>query len=96
MTKDLRIFDGLKQEKILLVDNASYNFVNQVDNGIPIISFTEETLQDRELEKLGDYLQMLSKEEDLAGHNSKQFNLGSLFFSNNIHQAYKQVLQGYY
>lgn len=83
-------------EKILLVDNSSYNFANQIDNGVPIISFVDGMDFDLELDKLCDYLQMLSKEENLAKHNSRQFNLGVLPFSKSIGQAYHQVLQGYY
>lgn len=96
MTKDLRIFQGLKIEKILLVDNASYNFANQVKNGVPIISFNSEMEYDTELDKLADYLQMLAKEDNLASHNSKQFNFESLLKTSSMKEAYEIVLQDYY
>ena len=36
--KDLRIFDR-DINNIILVDNAAYSFVHQLNNGIPIIPF---------------------------------------------------------
>lgn len=41
--KDLRIFKNVELKDMLLVDNAVYSFGEQLDNGIPIKNFYEDT-----------------------------------------------------
>ena len=53
--KDLRIFKNVPLSDILLVDNAVYSFGEQLDNGIPIKSFMEDT-NDKEFLHLMRYL----------------------------------------
>lgn len=38
-TKDLRIIQNRKLEDLILVDNSTYSFILQLNNGIPIIPF---------------------------------------------------------
>jgi CTD small phosphatase-like protein 2 len=37
--KDLSVFWDFDLNNIVIVDNAVYSFINQLDNGIPIIPF---------------------------------------------------------
>lgn len=53
--KDLRIFADRSLDQIVLIDNASYSFSWQIDNGIPIIPFYDNKA-DRELQSLEKYL----------------------------------------
>ena len=52
--KDLRIFSDRNISDIVLVDNASYSFGFQIDNGIPIVPFYNSK-DDVELIILGNY-----------------------------------------
>ena len=60
--KDLRVLlaDDRKIEDIVLVDNAAYSFVLQVENGVPIIPFYNEK-SDQELKRLEKYLLKMVK-----------------------------------
>jgi TFIIF-interacting CTD phosphatase-like protein len=40
--KDLRVIKGRSLENVLLVDNAAYSYVYQLENGVPIIPFYED------------------------------------------------------
>jgi CTD small phosphatase-like protein 2 len=62
--KDLRIFKNWALTDLLLVDNAAYSFANQIDNGIPIISYIDDR-NDIELAKLANYLPCLSSADDV-------------------------------
>jgi CTD small phosphatase-like protein 2 len=46
--KDLRIIANRKLENIAIVDNATYSFGFQLDNGIPIVPFYDNN-EDKEL-----------------------------------------------
>jgi CTD small phosphatase-like protein 2 len=48
LVKDLRIFQTRKLEEIVIVDSSPLSFAFQIDNGIPIISWTGDRM-DREL-----------------------------------------------
>ena len=51
--KDLRILGDRSLENVVIVDNASYSFGNQLANGIPIIPFYRNK-NDEELKDLAD------------------------------------------
>lgn len=53
--KDLRVIGNRDLKDVLLVDNASYSFGYQLDNGIPIIPFYNDK-SDKELLHLMQYL----------------------------------------
>lgn len=44
--KDLRIFKNFDLKDIVIVDNAVYSFKNQLENGIPILPFRDDRLDD--------------------------------------------------
>lgn len=76
--KDLRIFADRKLSEILMVDNASYSYAYQIDNGIPIISW-HDNKEDKELLNLTDYLQSLANSEDVREINFETFHLRTFY-----------------
>jgi Dullard-like phosphatase family protein len=76
--KDLRILANRDLKDIILVDNSVYSFAYQLDNGIPIITWTEDPC-DRELFNLIDYLQLLLETEDMRSLNRSIFQLHSFY-----------------
>lgn len=75
--KDLRVIANRSLKDLLLVDNASYSFGYQLDNGIPIIPFYNDK-EDRELLHLIQYLKWVVDSEDVREQNRKAFQLGEL------------------
>ncbi|CAD8121979.1 unnamed protein product [Paramecium sonneborni] len=72
-TKDLRIFDR-PLSQLVLVDNASYSYAWQLENGIPIIPFYDNK-EDRELESLLKYLKGLQGCKDVREYNKNHLRL---------------------
>lgn len=89
--KDLRIFINRRLQDIVIVDNAAYSFGNQIDNGIPIISWHDDR-NDRELFNLKDYLKLLAQAPDVREVNNRTFNLQT-FYEDYIEEflTYKKV-----
>lgn len=63
---------------MLLVDNASYSFILQLENGIPILPYYDNK-EDRELEKLKGLVLELLPVEDVRT-KIKQYFQWDLFF----------------
>mmetsp|Transcript_33874 Transcript_33874/g.59029 ORF Transcript_33874/g.59029 Transcript_33874/m.59029 type:complete len:439 (-) Transcript_33874:1432-2748(-) len=76
--KDLRIFSNRRLQDIVIVDNAAYSFGNQLDNGIPIISWHDDR-NDRELFNLQDYLKLLAQSPDVREVNNRTFHLQTFY-----------------
>eukprot|EP00357_Protocruzia_adherens_P016975 CAMPEP_0114993288 /NCGR_PEP_ID=MMETSP0216-20121206/12442_1 /TAXON_ID=223996 /ORGANISM="Protocruzia adherens, Strain Boccale" /LENGTH=725 /DNA_ID=CAMNT_0002356905 /DNA_START=86 /DNA_END=2263 /DNA_ORIENTATION=+ len=76
LIKDLRILKDRNLADVVIVDNAAYSFANQLDNGIPIISWYNNT-DDNELAMLMTYIDDLMKYEDVRELNRVTFQLGS-------------------
>ncbi|CAD8165360.1 unnamed protein product [Paramecium pentaurelia] len=72
-TKDLRIFDR-PLSQLVLVDNASYSYAWQLDNGIPIVPFYDNK-EDRELESLLKYLKGMQGCKDVREYNRNNLRL---------------------
>lgn len=72
LIKDLTIFKDRKLENIVLVDNALYSFSFQIENGIPIIPFYNNS-SDMELLSLRNYLKGLKNVSDVRKTNRKAF-----------------------
>ena len=70
--KDLRIIANRSLDNMLIVDNATYSFGFQVENGIPIVPFYDNP-NDTELLDLMVYLQRLTQEQDVRKINNKLF-----------------------
>ena len=71
--KDLSIL-GRDLSKVIIVDNAITSFAYQVPNGIPIISWYEDT-KDRELLDLLPFLEKLADVDDVRPHLEKAFSI---------------------
>jgi CTD small phosphatase-like protein 2 len=71
--KDLRILNR-SLSSIVLVDNASYSFCFQIDNGIPIIPYYSGNT-DYELCTLERYIQSLATVNDVREVNRDTFRL---------------------
>lgn len=72
--KDLRIFRNRRLQDMIIVDNAVYSFANQLDNGIPIISWYDD-MYDKELASLMEFLKTLYRAEDVREVNRQVFKL---------------------
>lgn len=75
--KDLRIIKNVPLEKMLLIDNSVLCFAYQLDNGIPILPYYNNK-DDKEMEKLENYLIKIANLEDLKEFNGATFNLKAL------------------
>lgn len=75
--KDLRIIANRDLKDMVLVDNSVLSFAFQIDNGIPILPFTNDP-NDEELLHLCYYLECLVSAEDVRSHNREAFGLMKL------------------
>lgn len=71
--KDLRVINR-DMKDMVLVDNASYSYGLQVENGIPILPFYEDK-QDEEFRHLLPYLIRLQHYPDVREANKATFKL---------------------
>lgn len=78
--KDLRIFDTIPTSRIIIIDKSVISFAFQIDNGIPILPFTESRT-DNELKILVSYLNHLALFDDMKEENRKVFGLENLLSS---------------
>lgn len=69
--KDLRILNR-RLERVVLVDNAMYSFVLQLNNGVPIIPFNDNKA-DTELHHLTSFLMKLKHSEDVRPFIKQHF-----------------------
>ncbi|CAG9322733.1 unnamed protein product [Blepharisma stoltei] len=76
--KDLRIFANRKLKDMVIIDNSAYSFGNQLDNGVPIISWMDD-YYDKELFNLIDYLKALAKVDDIRDINRQTFHLRTFY-----------------
>ena len=74
VVKDLRVILPQELDKIVLVDNSSQCFAPQINNGIPIISYTNDD-QDQELLHLRDFLLHLKDESFVTKYLENLFRL---------------------
>ncbi|CAD8122010.1 unnamed protein product [Paramecium sonneborni] len=76
-TKDLKIYcDNTNRplNKVALIDNASYSYAWQLDNGIPIIPFYDNK-EDKELLDLEKYLKNMIGTIDVREYNKSNLKL---------------------
>ena len=72
--KDLSIFEEVEPGNIVLVDNFSSAFLNQLGNGVPILPYYGViTKVDDEMVKLGEFLRKVSRAQDVRGVIRKCF-----------------------
>lgn len=75
--KDLRIIRNRDLRNVILVDNLAHSFGFQIDNGIPVLGWTEDK-NDIELKELTDYLIQAAFVDDLRVHNRSKLQLHKL------------------
>ena len=74
MLKDLRILRNREISNIVIVDNATYSYSLQLENGVPIIPFFRDK-KDRQLDRLGDYLVRLARSQDVRERIKEDFKI---------------------
>ena len=72
--KDLRLLAGRELRDIVIVDNMVVSFINQLDNGIPIPTWTND-LSDRELLHLISFFPALLEAADVRAVLNSTFHL---------------------
>ncbi|CAD8090480.1 unnamed protein product [Paramecium primaurelia] len=72
--KDLRVIGNRSLNDMVLVDNAAYSFCLQPLNGIPIINYYDNKM-DQELLYLQNYLMSLRTVRDVKQYNSQNLKL---------------------
>ncbi|CAD8181027.1 unnamed protein product [Paramecium pentaurelia] len=92
--KDLRVLGNRKLSNVLLIDNASYSFSQQIENGVPIISFYDN-YDDQELLYLQNYLLSFRYEKDVRDLNQRMLKLNQFINYQNL-QELLQSLFGMY
>jgi Dullard-like phosphatase family protein len=72
--KDLRIFNNVRMEDMIIIDNSVLSFAFQLDNGIPILPYYN-SCEDNELKSLANYLTSICKVQDLRSENKASIKL---------------------
>ena len=75
--KDLRVITNRNIEDMVIVDNSAYCFAYQLENGIPIVSWYNDT-EDTELINLTQYLSTITDSKDVRINNRATFHLEQL------------------
>ena len=86
--KDLRVIGGRDIEQMVLVDNASYSFGFQLEQGIPVVPFYDSK-QDIELLTLAKYLEKMATAKSMGELNRKTFKLREISDCFSVDEAYK-------
>jgi len=84
--KDLRVIGNRELSDLVFVDNSSYSFVNQLENGVPIIPFYDNK-SDTELLHLAEYLKMVIKGRDVRQLNGNYFRWNLVFDSSSLNDC---------
>ena len=74
LIKDIRIIKNRQMSNIVIVDNAAYSYAMQTENGVPIVPFFDDKL-DNELVELSSYLVKLAKVQDVRDTIYKDFHV---------------------
>ena len=75
--KDLRIVSNKDLNDMLIIDDLAHSFAFQVDNGIPILPFSNDP-NDCELKYLAKYLLKIAKCKNLRETNKQYLRLAEL------------------
>jgi CTD small phosphatase-like protein 2 len=88
--KDLRIIANRDLKDLLIVDNSVLSFLFQLDNGVPILPFYTNKL-DEELIHLSFYLKCLATSPsftdntmDVREHNREAFGLSKMLLNQDM------------
>lgn len=72
--KDLRIIKNRDLKNLIIVDNLSHSFGFQIENGVPILEWHNDT-KDMELKYLVDYLIKALDYDDVRVYNQEKLRL---------------------
>lgn len=72
--KDLRILKNINMKNTVIIDNSVLSFAFQLENGIPVLPFYDNK-EDEEFKFLINYLNHLSKVDDIREENKNNFKL---------------------
>jgi CTD small phosphatase-like protein 2 len=75
--KDLRIIQNRDLKDMVIVDNLVHSFGLQIDNGIPILEWTDDP-NDEELAYLPHYLIALAQVDDVRPFNKEHLRLSNV------------------
>lgn len=75
--KDLRVLQNRDLKDVIIIDNSILSFVMQIENGVPISTWTEDC-KDIQLKLLIDYLEFIKYSNDVRCVNRDIFNLKGL------------------
>jgi CTD small phosphatase-like protein 2 len=89
--KDLRVIANRNLKDMVLVDNAAYSFGYQLNNGIPIISWSDDP-HDKELFNLMEYIKLLVSVPDVREINKQTFHLAT-FYEDYINEFLNPTIQ---
>jgi Dullard-like phosphatase family protein len=78
--KDLRIIRNINMKDMVIIDNSVLSFAFQLDNGIPILPFTDDK-NDKELIFLYHYLNGIANCKDLREENKKNLKMDYFYNS---------------
>lgn len=84
------MIEGRSFKEMVLVDNASYSFAYQIENGIPIIPFYDSK-NDDQLLKLSKYLKELNKSDDIRAFNKNHFQFHKIMKAVTQHSAFLAI-----
>lgn len=90
MIKDLRIFSDRKMEEMVIIDNASYSFSFQLENGIIILPFYNNK-EDQELKHLQSYLRDMYNLPDVREYNRQNLRLNCFNEINGPQKVYEKL-----
>jgi CTD small phosphatase-like protein 2 len=75
--KDLRIIKNRDLKDIVILDNLVHSFGFQINNGIPILEYLDDS-HDYELKYMSDYLLTAAQIDDIREYNKEQLKLRDL------------------
>lgn len=90
--KDLNIIMNRNPKHIFLIDNYAHSYINQVDNGIPIVPYYDN-FKDDELLKLQMYLRHLSKQANAFEFNKNYFKSSHIMESQDLETLEQRLSQ---
>ena len=94
MLKTLKVITDLDYNKTVFVDNLSCCFYSDINNGVPIISFSGD-VNDKELQELEKFLTLLHRKRDFRKLISKTFQFENLMKTGNFRSVIDAFIEGY-
>lgn len=84
--KDLTVIEDRELKDIILVDNSSYSFAPQLENGVPVLSYYEGA-NDDELLHLERFLKKIARVKDVLKYLKSYFRLEEVAQAESLQQV---------